>query len=163
MYFLEDPDKRKGLWSSFEESLLIIVPCYLVKEGVGDLSAKSRKIENSEEKFVIKRFKDSDIKRIGLNHGMAMPPHYAFSLEKDNKTVNLTEYISEPADENERNYLEIINREIENISVTLFYDYPDLDEINVPLYIETSNDFKIHRINVNYCRVVRSISNTYLN
>lgn len=157
MHFPEDPDKRKGLWDSFENSLLNMAPYYLVCEGVGDLLVKPSKIGTDEVKSIVDRFKKADVKRIGANHGMAIPPHYALFLEENGKTASLVEYISESLGKNGAIGSNEILRDIESLSVALFYDYSELESINVPLEILTENqsDFRVERISDGKCRVVR--------
>lgn len=129
MQFPTDPDKRPGLWSSFEAKMTKGAISFLVHSGkeVDDTEQVTLYIGSATD--AVSLFRSADFARFGASGGSAIGPFFAFELKDD--CARLLEFAVDPMLQSVT--AEAIQDALQSVAINIFFERRDIIRILIPL------------------------------
>lgn len=134
MLLPENPEKRPKLWDAVATQLAETAMCFIIKDGVGNPLAESKRLNREETELGLSRLRDAQICRITANRGSAVSPHFAGKREGD--TVLVTELLTSPSQAALTVDNEKLRRDLETAVINLLFTESGVDTVLVPLPIK---------------------------
>lgn len=135
MLFPENPKNRPSLWESLAEHLSSDGYCHVVAGCIGRPNDEAATRSADEIAAIVKSLREADICRLSASHGIVAAPHFGLQM-MGTAAARLCELITFSSAGTTTASDERLQKDLETMIVSVFYDYPNIRELIVPIKLK---------------------------